>query len=184
VAISGTLCELRLVFRHRDARALLAAVFDEAAGGGPLSPVERTVLERLARELAPLCAPVCGTVRALGALDCCDPSAVPDAYFDLRIDEPFAATIGVAIYGELDEPVGEGVPPPALLDVPVIVRAEFATASLTLAQLGRLECGSVLPMETKVGAPATLKVGDVTVAWGQCGARDGRAAFLTGGTSG
>ena len=174
--VVGSLGELQLVFRAYDARRFVAAAFREVerAEHDPLSAIEARVLERTACELAPLCAPLCGEVRSVTAAT--GPGRC-ESYFELRVGAPVGAVLGLAIARDPAERPGRGLRPEDLHDVPLTVRAEFARGSVRLEVLAGLEIGAVVPMETKVGSLAALKIADVTVARGECGIRAGRSAF-------
>jgi flagellar motor switch/type III secretory pathway protein FliN len=175
--IEGALGAVELVFRAPDARRFAAAAFHETERSehDPLSAIEANVLERIAGELAPLCAPLCGDVRRVAAAAGTDACAV---YMELRVGPPVDAVLGLALERDPDEPPGPGLRPADLDEIPLTVRAEFARGSVRLDALAALEVGAILPMETHMGATATLKAGDTIVAHGECGVREGRSAFI------
>jgi flagellar motor switch/type III secretory pathway protein FliN len=100
------------------------------------------------------------------------------AYFDVRVQAPVSFEVGVGILRELPDP-GPAQPFAAALlsRVLVEVAVEFGEGTIDLATLLDLAPGDVIALDTKVGAPASLKVGDQRFATGIGGARDGRYSF-------
>jgi flagellar motor switch/type III secretory pathway protein FliN len=167
----GRLSDVLLFIGEEDARRLVATAFDERAVDRALSALERATLARLVHELAVLFDPLCAERYA-------PPLAVgPEAaagcvnYVDMRIGPPIGATLGV---GMTREPIavvsgGPTISAQLLDDVFCEARAEIATGTMTAAGLASLAPGTIVRMDTKVGANATLKVGGHSVARGRGG---------------
>lgn len=133
--------------------------------------LEERAIKRMADELVQLCVPFCGEVRtvrkcALGALP---PACV--TYFELRIAAPVDAVIGIGLSKDPGLAFGAVVDRAMLAAIPLQVRAEFAQARLDAREIARWSVGSTVRLDTKIGAPTTLKVGDVVIAVGDCGIR-------------
>lgn len=172
--------DLLVVFRERDARRLTACAFREdlaKIGDRELSALEEQVLERLGRDLASLCAPLCGEVTSYGSAD--GPVELYECatYFELRIGSPLDAVIGLGLAKDPAPPSEVKVAPAALRPVPIEVVARVARTRMSARSLAALRCGSVVPFETALEEPATLLAGGVAVAKGTCGVRRDRLAF-------
>jgi flagellar motor switch protein FliM len=59
-------------------------------------------------------------------------------------------------------------------------RVRFASGSLAVPHFARLARGTILPLETALGATSTLRVGGVALARGEAGASDGSRALRVG----
>jgi flagellar motor switch/type III secretory pathway protein FliN len=173
-------CDLLIVFRNGDARRLTACAFREdlaELGESQLSPHEERVLERVGRELANLCAPLCGELTSYG------PAAGPvdryecATYFELRIAPPVNVTIGLGLSKDPAPPASVKVAPGQLAPVAIEVRARVARAKMTAREIAALRVGAVVPFETALAEPATLLAGGVAVARGECGMQNGVLAF-------
>jgi hypothetical protein len=170
----GTLCDAYVVFRERDGHRLAASAFgeEEQPGSGAFSALEERALARIAEEVAALCAPFTGDVAALRRSS---PEQSPPAcvtYFELRITAPVDAVIGIGLSKDPGLAFGALVDRSMLAGVKLDVRAEFAHARIDAFEIARWAIGTTVVLDTKIGAPATLKVGDVIVAVGECGIRN------------
>jgi hypothetical protein len=174
-AATGALCDAYVVFRERDGHRLAASAFGEedGSGSGPFSTLEERALARIAAEIAALCVPFTGDIAALRCHSAASsPPPVCVTYFELRIDHPVDAAIGIGLSKDPGLAFGAVVDRSMLADVKLPVRAEFAEARLDARDIARWTVGATVRLETKIGAPATLRVGDVIVAVGECGVRD------------
>ncbi len=173
-------CDLLVVFRSGDARRLAACAFREEPDefeDRELSPHEERVLERLGRELANLCAPLCGEISSFVPANGPVEKYECATYFELRIASPVDVTIGLGLSRDPAPASDEKIAPAALLGVPLEVRARIARAKLTARALSQLQVGSVVPFETALTDPATLLVGKTPIARGECGTRGDALAF-------
>jgi hypothetical protein len=170
----GTQCDAYVVFRERDGHRLAAAAFGEEDGGagGAFSVLEERALTRIADELSRLCVPFTGDVACLrrsppeGAAPACV------TYFELRVGPPIDAAIGIGLSKDPGLAFGSVIDRSALAGVKLAVRAEFAHARIDAMEVARWAVGTTVVLDTKLGAPTTLRVGDVIVAVGECGVRD------------
>jgi flagellar motor switch/type III secretory pathway protein FliN len=173
-------CDLLVVLRERDARRLTACAFREeleTIGERELSALEEQVLERLGRELAGLCAPLCGEVTSYGPANGPVDRYECATYFELRLGSPVDAVIGLGLSKDPAPPSGLKVAPADLAAVEVEVVARVARTRMPARSLAALRVGSVVRFDTALEEPASLRVGHVTVAKGTCGVRRDRLAF-------
>jgi flagellar motor switch/type III secretory pathway protein FliN len=177
---SGRQTDIVLVLPEAHARTLVLRAFGEAQpdDSTALSALELQAVERIAARCAAAFDPLCaerrgGSQRVAAAVL---PACV--AYFDVRVAAPVSFEFGVGIVRELPDPGPANAFPPGLLaNVPVDVSVEFGAGTIDIATLLRLEPGDVVPLDTKVGAAASLKVGHRRFATGSGGVRTGRYCF-------
>jgi flagellar motor switch/type III secretory pathway protein FliN len=157
------------VLRPHDALALAAAAFGEPAPEPrrPLSPLENEVLLRAVRALSGTLAPVCGRDPAVvePILDICGCVT----YFELILERPAAARIGVALSRDPIPKGGGTLHVEDLLDVEVELSAQFAAGQMPAAAFLDLRPDALVPMMTKIGMPGLLTAGGTVVARGECG---------------
>ncbi|MBV8371190.1 MAG: FliM/FliN family flagellar motor switch protein [Candidatus Eremiobacteraeota bacterium] len=177
----GRRTDIVLVLPQSDARRLVLRAFGEgeALPDGACSALELHALERIAARCAaafdPLCAERRGGSRPVGIHEV--PACA--AYFDLRVHAPLALTLGIGIVRELPEPGPVALISPRALDpVEVEARAVFAEGMIAAAEFVRMRPGTVVKLDTKVGAPASLNVGERRLAAGVAGVVAARTAFL------
>ncbi len=177
--VSGQRGDAFVMVRARDARRLVAAAFGERErpDGVALSAIERTTLERLIGALVPLCATLCGTVRAWEPESRARLADAARTYFEVRVVSGVEAALGFALATDPAPSIGEplGIDDVAAIEIECSV--EFARGSVGAAAFARLEPGAVLHLDTRLGAPGILRVAGVPLALGTCGAREGRASF-------
>ncbi len=170
---AGASCDAYVVFREGDGQRLAASAFGEDAPDDirPLSALEERALERIAREVAELCAPLCGEIRTLkrGDREREPPACV--TYFELRVAAPVGAVIGIGLSRDPGPGFGAVIDRSALAGVPLDVRAEFAEARIDAHEVARWSVGSTVRLDTKIGAPTSLKAGSIEIARGDCGVR-------------
>jgi flagellar motor switch/type III secretory pathway protein FliN len=176
----GRRSDLLVVLRKRDANRLCACAFhediDEMAERG-LSSVEEQVLERIARELARHCTPLCGEITSFGAANGPVERYECATYFELRISSPVDVTIGLGLSRDPAPPAEAKLAPKALDPIVVALRARLARARVPAREVMSLAVGSIIPFETMLGDPASLMVGDAVVATGECGVVGNAMAF-------
>ena len=176
-AVRASLCEASLVLRPRDALSLAAAAFGEPdVGERPLSVIENRAVERIAGSLAASLSAVCGTAASAPERRASLDGFV--TYFELLLERPVQARIGVALSKEPATPPVPGIRLEHLLDVEVELSAVLASGSLRASQLLDLGPGAEVPMKTKMGEPGLLRLGDTVVGKGECGALGGRSAMV------
>jgi len=182
-ATPGRATDVAFVLAACDARRLLQAAFgeDPGTGAGAWSALETGALERIVARCAVACDALCVERRGAPSLVEAARLPRPAAYFDVRIAEPLALTIGVGILRELPEaPPALTLAPAALAGLRAEVRVVLGTGALPAAQLLDLRQGSVVPLRTKVAGAGELNLAGQRIAFGTCGVRNGHAAFEVG----
>ncbi|MGD0472447.1 MAG: FliM/FliN family flagellar motor C-terminal domain-containing protein [Candidatus Velthaea sp.] len=169
----GSICDLYVVFRRRDARRIAQGVFGEECGGEnvPLSALEERALERIAAEVAALCAPFCGDANGLARIEPEREDARCVTYFELRIGLPFDAVIGIGLSQDPGPRFGGKLERSMLSGIALDVRAQFAEAVVNAREIAAWRVGQTVRLDTKIGAPTMVKIGDCVVASGDCGIR-------------
>lgn len=177
----GRQTDVVIVLPRRDARRLVLHAFGEGEElpDGDCSALERHALERIAARCAAAFEPLCRgrdeavrIVRGDQVPACC-------AYFDLRVRAPIALTLGIGIVRGVPDPGPATLMAPRALDeVSVDLRAVFAEGILDAAGFVELRPGSVVRLETKVGASASLNLGAGRLATGVPGVVASHTAFL------
>jgi flagellar motor switch/type III secretory pathway protein FliN len=172
--------DLLVVFRERDARRIAACAFREGAKNREsceLSEIEEQVIERIGRALAPLCAPLCGELTSFAAANGPIERYECATYFELRLAAPIDAVIGIGLSRDPAPPPERRLAPSALWPVPVEVTARLARTRVAASRVARLSLGSVLKFDTALDEPASLLIGDIEIARGECGIARGVMAF-------
>lgn len=176
--LAGTRCDAAIVLRAADAAACAAAAFGEFDRcEHSLSALEQRALARTIQALSGAFSAVCGTVGA--------PADLPAAaiatfatYFELQVDRPFHARIGVAL---ARDPPPERLPSLSLddlLDVPLAVCARTEGLPVEAGRLAALAIGEIVPITERMGSlPAVLSVAGRPLAFGECGVRGTRLAL-------
>jgi flagellar motor switch/type III secretory pathway protein FliN len=181
----GRQTDVILVLPRSDARRLVLRAFGEADGAGEdgradaCSALELLALERIAARCArafdPLYAEQRNPCRAVQAHEV--PACV--AYFDLRVGTPIALTLGIGIVRDLPQAgPAEALPAAVLDEVMVEAHAVFAEGTIDAASFVHLRPGDVVKLDTKIGAAATLRLGDRRLAAGAPGVVRSRTALL------
>jgi hypothetical protein len=177
----GRLTDVVIVLPQRDARRLVLRAFGEGdeLPDGACSALELHALERIAARCAGAFEPL---FRGRGeAPRAVRGSEVPAcaAYFDVRVRAPLALTLGIGVVRELPDPDPTAMLARSTLDaLTVDLRAVFAEGILDAAGFVELRPGSVVKLETKVGAPASLNLGAGRLATGAAGVVGSHTAFL------
>lgn len=176
--MSGSLTDAAIVVRSLDAVALAGAAFGEygAVPSRDLSSLESAVLERIVRAASRACAPACG-------MPCAEVHAVEriegfSTYFDVQIERPFAARIGIALARDPQPAVSQSIAADDLLDLDVECTVTTDGVTLPAYQLATLELGSIVPITEQTGVlTAVLTLAGRPVARGECGVRGNRLAL-------
>jgi flagellar motor switch/type III secretory pathway protein FliN len=169
----GGICDVYVVFRQNDARRIAHGVFGEDCGdlSLPLSALEERALERIAREVVALCVPFCGNVQGVARIDPERENAQCVTYFELRIGSPFDAVIGIGLSKDPGPTFGGTLDRSVLSGVELEVRAQFGEAMVNARDVSTWTVGTTVRLDTKIGAPTKLKIGDYVIASGDCGIR-------------
>lgn len=178
----GVAADAAIVLRQPDAVALAAAAFGETPpnAGTTREPsrLERDVLDRIAGAIAPSLQSVCGT-RDREALERLQTLASFATYFEVLLEQPFDARIGVALSRDPAPEKRGRLTIDDLAAVPLFPVVRIEVTTLLARRFAALRPGDVLAM--KPGAPvAWLAAAEQTIARGTCGVRGGRFAFSVG----
>jgi hypothetical protein len=180
----GTVADAAIVLRPRDALALARAAFGEVSDEGitrdaPLSAIESDLLARVVAAIGASLPAVCG-VREGAAIERVDDIGAYTTFFELLIEHPVRASIGVAVSrdpapetrGALDLEDLEQVTLP--LEVCVDL-GEFPASAVMALQPGSLLPAAPGPLRGR------LRAGGRTLAYGTCGVRHGWYALAVEG---
>jgi hypothetical protein len=180
--VRGSRSEAAVFAGRADVATLVAAVFDERDEGRSLSEIERIVAARLLNALAHSLAPIVGA-----NAECLDLTNAEGfaTYFDVFVDAPAQARIGVAAPAESEVPAGAGVSLDDLLDIECEVCIGFDVGGLSAAEVAALGPGTYLPIPSSKRLAGAVSVAGSRVCDGECGVLDGRYALaVTGPTRG
>ncbi|MFY9663584.1 MAG: hypothetical protein WAL67_16545 [Candidatus Cybelea sp.] len=177
--LRGNVADAAIVLRSPDATALAAALFGEprvAASDRALSPMERDLLDRAVTAVAGNLAVVCGTPEGRFVERVAEIRGFP-TYFELSIEEPVAARIGIALSRD-PLPEARGCFEAAhLAAVRLTAVASLDLGKSEAAEVARLALGAIVPIEPVKLHRCALSVAGRRVARGTCGIRNGRLAF-------
>jgi flagellar motor switch protein FliM len=176
--VRGNVADAAVLLRAADALALAAVLFGESGASAPrpLSPIECDVIDRLVNAIAANLGAVCGArdgypVERVTAI------AGFVTYFEVLVEEPIAARIGVALSRD---PSAE---PRGCVEIGHLTRVRLtAAASIDLgtapaAEVARLAAGAMVPLSTAQLQRCTLTAQGKRLARGSCGVRNGRYAL-------
>ena len=175
--VRGPACDAAFILRPREALALAASAFgEEPPDERALSAIEHEVLLRVLRALSGALAPVCG--RELSPLERLAGDQGYATYFELLLERPVPARIGIALSRDPQARGGASLRLDDLLDVQVELTVECARGSIAAAAFLDLRPGADVPMTTRIGEPGRLKLGGAVLARGECGAIGERNALI------
>lgn len=175
--LRGPSCDAAFVLRSPDALALASGAFgEEADEPRPLSAVEQEVLVRALRGIAGSLAPVCG--RELSSLERILDIRGYVTYFELLVERPVRARIGVALSRDPAAKGSATLRIDDLLDVEIELSVEFARGAIPAAAFLDLRPGTNVPMKTRIGEPGRLLCNGGVLARGECGALGERSALI------
>ena len=171
--VRGSSGDAVLILRDRDARAWIGATFGgEIASSDGVSPLETRVLERLMVLLAGTLAPIVGPRYTTQMLQATGNERYA-AYFELLVQSPMEAAIGVAIPRDPPPPIVGCLQPSALDAVELEVVAELRCRDRSAGELSSLAVGDVLGIEDLT---ASVKTQGTVLGHGECGVSAGRFA--------
>jgi hypothetical protein len=164
----GATIDIAVIVRPTDASGLAAAAFGERdAQAAALSALERTVLERIVRAIGAQCGPVCGTAAEL-TVDLQPDVRTLRTFFELQIERPLRARIGIALSRDPLPALTRGVGVEDLLELDMELSVQIDVGRLPAAQIAALEPGSILPIPE--GAPrGIVLLAGRPLALGECG---------------
>jgi Type III flagellar switch regulator (C-ring) FliN C-term len=182
--LRGSVADAAIVLRREDAAAVAAAAFGErAAPSEPsraLSPLERDVLDRAVAAIASTLIPVCGQCER-EALERIASISGFRTYFEIAVDPPVDARIGVALSADAPpEPAGN-LTIDALAGVELTADAILDVAEVPAYALASLRPGDVLARDA--ASSARLVAGGRTIGFGSLGIRGGRYALAVGASA-
>jgi hypothetical protein len=166
--VRGVTVDAAVIVRPEDASALAAAAFGERdVGASTLSALERTVLERIVRAIASEFGPICGTAAEL-AVDLQPDTRTFSTYFELQLERPVRARIGIALSRDPVPELPAGVTIDDLLDLDVKLAVHVDAGAHPAAAIATLEPGEILSLPP--GAlRGTLLLAGRSLAIGECG---------------
>jgi len=177
-AVRGAQSDAAIVLRAHDALALACAALGERIESPRgLSTIENELAARIASALCSSLAPVCG-LRDPRQIDRAKTLEGYVTYFELILEEPVPARIGIALSREPQSHVAPGLKPADLHEIDVRLGVEIAHGFLTAGSLVSLRPGDVVKLDSALGDAARLLAGGATVARGQCGNAGARRAFV------
>jgi flagellar motor switch/type III secretory pathway protein FliN len=175
--VRGEQSDAAIVLRANDALALACAALGERAEGlRGLSSIESELTARIAGALRGSLVPVSGA---------CDSRQIERSrtlegfvtYFELILEEPVRARIGIALSREPHSQVVPAIRPVDLHDVDIRLTVEIAHGFLPAASIVSLRTGQVFKLDSALEDPARLLAGGATLVRGQCGNWGARRAL-------
>jgi Type III flagellar switch regulator (C-ring) FliN C-term len=176
----GSVADAAVVLRAPDAIAFAAALFGESHAASTaeraLSPIECEVLDRMINAIAANLTAVCGTREVL-AVERVAAIGGFVTYFELLVEEPIAARIGIALSRDpAPEPRG-CVEMEHLAGVRLKTLALLDAGRIAAAAVASLAVGAIVPIGRPELHRCSLTVGGRVLARGSCGVRNGRYAL-------
>jgi hypothetical protein len=176
--VRGSIADAAIVLRSADALSLVAALFGEGFVHREceLSPIERDVLDRTVNAIAAHLGSVCGTrenrfVERVGLIE------GYATYFELLIEEPVAARIGIALSRDPSPEPRGCVEIAHLAAVSLTARATLDLGWIPSRAVAGLRPGSILTFRPHDLQRCALRAHGRNLARGACGVRNGRYAF-------
>jgi len=178
--IRGPIADAAIVLRHADAIALASALFGESHVPSPLgrrlSPIECDLLDRMVTAIASNLGTVCGS-REAPLVERGDSIGAFVTYFELQVEEPVAARIGIALSREPSPETRGGLTSAHIARVKLVASASLDLGTVRAADVARLRVGTVLAIDEAALRRCSLHAGGRRLARGVCGAIDGRFAL-------
>ena len=177
--LRGNVADAAIVLRTPDPIALAAALLGEsrvAAGDRALSPIECDLLDRAVNAVAGNLAVVCGTPEGRFVERVAEIRGFV-TYFELAIEEPVAARIGIALSRDPSPEARGSFEAGHLAAVRLTAVASIDLGKTEAAEVARLAAGAIVPINPSDLHRCALRVAGRSVARGSCGIRNGRFAF-------
>ncbi|MHB8146926.1 MAG: FliM/FliN family flagellar motor switch protein [Vulcanimicrobiaceae bacterium] len=178
--VPGRVADAAILVRSRDALAMAGSAFGEPAGDPrPLSPIERTVLERAMGALAAHVATLCGSRDGVATLQPVRELVGFATYFELLVEGPSDYRIAIALSRDPQPLPGAHLRIEDLGEIEVEVTVHMNVAPIGPQALLELEPGAFLPM-MKPTAPfdAAARLAGWPLAYGEGGVSGARYAFV------
>jgi flagellar motor switch/type III secretory pathway protein FliN len=176
-AVRGAHSDAAIVLRADDALALACAALGERIESPRgLSAIEAELVARIASALCGSLTPVCGVrdARQIARLKTLEGYVT---YFEVIVEEPARARIGIALSRETQSPSAPGLSTADLHEIDVRLRVEIAHGFVPAAAIVSLRPGDVFKLDSALGDPARLSAGGTILARGQCGNVGARRAL-------
>ena len=168
-AVRGEQSDAAFVLRHDDALALAGAALGERVEDRrPLSVIESALISRMAGAMSGALAAVCGMQRA-GRVSKVSKLEGFTTYFELIVEQPVSARIGVALSREPRPAVHPAITFELLRSVDLELSAELAHTFLPAASVMGLRPGQVIAFDTALEEAGILRAGERVLARGDCG---------------
>jgi len=178
--VRGNVADAALVLRTPDAVALAAALFgeahDQSTAPRGLSPIECDVIDRTINAVAASLGPVCGTREPAAAERVAGISGFV-TYFELLIEEPTIARIGIALSRDPSPEPRGALTLADLADVRLSMRAAIDAGTIEAAAIVGFVFGQVVPLDIGASTRCGLTAQGRCFARGSCGVRNGRYAL-------
>lgn len=185
--VRGKLADAAIVWRTAEACLLAAAIFGEPAAAalerGELSPIESEIIERVSKAISANLSAVCGN-RETVAIERASSIEGFVTYFELLLEAPVAARIGVALSREPSPDPRGAVEFAHLASVGVPVRLSLEVGNMPAINLSALEPGCVIPVSIATLARCQLRLKGRRLARGEGGVSDGHYALAVRGVAG
>ncbi len=176
--LRGHVADAAIVLRPVDAAALAAALFGEShpAGARDLSPIECDVIDRMVSTIAANFAAVCGP-RETAGVECVGAISGFVTYFELIVEEPVNARIGIALSRDPTPESGSLLDAGRLVRVPVTTTAALDLGTAQAAAVARVAVGVTIPIPQTALGHCRLTAHRQLLAEGNCGVANGQYAF-------
>jgi hypothetical protein len=177
--LRGSVADAAVILGPSDAVALATILFGEShahSTGRGLSPIECDVLDRMVNAMAANLGAVCGK-RESFALERAGAVAGFVTYFELLLDEPVGARIGIALSRDPSPQLSGALDIAQLARVQLEASAVLDLGTVAAAQVARVAVGSLLPIAGSALNRCALTAHRRRLARGNCGVRNGRFAF-------
>ncbi len=179
--VRGNVADAAVVLRAPQACALAAAIFGERSSEQParreLSPFENEVVERVVKAIAANLGVVCGAREAL-TVERVTGIASFSTYFELLVEAPVAARIGIALSREPSAEPRGGLELAHLRNVRVCAPLVLEVGEIAAGTFVGLRPGSFLPVAAANMQRCSLALHGREFARGSAGISNGRFALL------
>lgn len=176
--VRGGLADAAIVLRVADAAALAAALFGEShAEARKLSPIECDVVDRMIGAIAANLTAVCGK-RERSSLERVAAIAGFVSYFELLLEEPVAARIGIALSRDPTPERGASLDASHLAAIRLTAKAAIDLGIAEAAVVARIAVGTTLSISEAALHRCLLTTHGRRLAAGTCGLQSGQYALL------
>jgi len=177
--VRGRRADAFVVLRSGDATRLAGLAFGEPERplAPPLSELEGETVERLLVALVPLCVSLCGTLGPASRVASDVAAAEIAGYFEVRTLAAPRVAIGFGLSVDPPEETCKPLTLEELGEIELSGSVRFARGAIALPRFAQLAPGAVIVLETRLDAPAVLRIGGIAVASGEPGTSGGSRAF-------